>query len=70
MAADALTFRPQGYMDFVLIPGDEMALEDQNRLCVRSVYVCKEMEVTSVLIQSNQPALESCYVIIFHSMLT
>ena len=35
MAADALTFRPQGYMDFILIPGDKMALEDQINLCVR-----------------------------------
>ena len=34
MATDALTFCPQGYMNFVLIPGDEMALEDQNNLCV------------------------------------
>ena len=40
MASDKLTFRSQGYVDFVLIPGDEMALEGQDKLCVRSVFVC------------------------------
>ena len=38
MAADALTFHFQRYMDFVLIPGDKTALEDN--LCVSVLYVC------------------------------